>query len=62
MTRTKLIQTLALMLGTALNHAPALAHEGHGLPGFSHLHGTDLFGFVAVGLLVAGVVWMRGRK
>ena len=62
MTRTKLIQTLALMLGTGLTHLQALAHEGHGLPGFSHWHDTDVFGFVAVALLVAGAIWMRGRK
>ena len=42
--------------------APALAHEGHGLPGAAHWHATDVLGFVAVAALVAGVIWFKGRK
>ena len=62
MTRTKLIQTSALLLGAALNHTLAMAHDGHGMPGFSHWHSTDLFGFVAVAVLVGAAMWLRGRK
>ncbi len=41
--------------------AVALAHEGHGLPGLSHWHSTDVLGFVAI-LAVAFLVWHGGRK
>ena len=40
----------------------AHAHEGHGLPGLSHWHSTDVLGFVVVAALIAGVVWFKGRK
>ncbi|WP_290672398.1 hypothetical protein [Aquabacterium sp.] len=62
MTRTKLVQNLALILGAAVAHAPALAHEGHDMPGVSHWHSTDVLGFVAVALVIAGAIWMKGRK
>jgi hypothetical protein len=42
--------------------AAAHAHEGHGLPGISHWHGTDVLGFVAAGALVVGLIWLHGRK
>lgn len=42
--------------------APALAHEGHGLPGLAHWHATDVLGFVALAAIVAGVIWFKGRK
>ena len=38
----------------------ALAHDGHGLLG-SHWHATDLWGFLAVGVLLAIAIW-QGRK
>jgi hypothetical protein len=42
-------------------HAGAtFAHEGHQLPG-SHWHATDLWGFVAIGVLLAVATW-QGRK
>ena len=54
-----LIFTAALLnLGAAL---PALAHEGHGLPGSAHWHSTDVIGY----LLAAGIVallWFNRRK
>ena len=40
----------------ALIHRAALAHEGHGLQGFSHWHASDALGFVALAAVVA-VVW-----
>ncbi len=39
---------------------PAWAHEGHGLPGMAHWHGTDALGFVGA-LVVAAAVWFKGR-
>ncbi len=42
--------------------APALAHEGHGMPGVAHWHATDVLGFVALAAVVAGVIWFKGRK
>lgn len=62
MTRTKLIQSMALILGAAAAHSTALAHEGHDMPGVSHWHSTDVLGFVAIALMVAGAIWMKGRK
>ncbi|MBI5924099.1 MAG: hypothetical protein HY836_00705 [Aquabacterium sp.] len=53
---------MALILGAAVAHAPALAHEGHDMPGVSHWHSTDVLGFVAVALVIAGAIWMKGRK
>ena len=38
------------------------AHEGHGLPGISHWHGSDVWGFVAVGGIAALAYWLGGRK
>jgi len=52
------ILLLPALLGATL---PALAHEGHGLPGASHWHSTDAWGFVAVGVLVALAVWLSRR-
>lgn len=40
---------------------PVHAHEGHGLPGITHWHGTDVLGFVAV-VAVAAFIWFRGDK
>ena len=41
--------------------APALAHEGHGLPGLTHWHATDVLGFVVAAALVA-VAFYFGKK
>ena len=38
----------------------AWAHDGHS-PHGSHWHATDLWGFVAMGLVVALAIW-QGRK
>lgn len=61
MKHISLITTLSTV--TALLSAGAAhAHEGHGLPGISHWHSTDVLGFIAVAALVAGVIWFKGRK
>jgi hypothetical protein len=44
-----------------LAHGWAQAHEGHGLPGQSHWHASDLLGFVLALLVVAGMAWWGGR-
>jgi hypothetical protein len=39
----------------------AQAHEGHGLPGTSHWHSTDVIGYVlAAG--IAGALWFTRKK
>jgi hypothetical protein len=40
----------------------AHAHEGHGLPGSSHWHATDVMGLVLVLALAAGAAWWIRRK
>ena len=40
---------------------PAWAHEGHGLAGAAHWHGTDVLGFVCV-LALAAAVWFKGGE
>ncbi len=47
--------TLGLTLSTR-----ALAHEGHGQAFLSHWHASDALG-LAVGLLVACVLWLAFR-
>jgi len=42
--------------------ASAHAHEGHGMPGSSHWHASDIWGFVIVGALAAAAFWWKGRK
>jgi hypothetical protein len=37
------------------------AHEGHGLPGVSHWHGSDAGAFGLVGVFIVGL-WLLGRK
>ena len=39
----------------------ALAHEGHGLQG-SHWHASDAWGFLALGAVIALVLWTRRDK
>jgi hypothetical protein len=40
----------------------ASAHEGHGLPGDSHWHATDVFGVVLAVASAAALLWWRNRK
>ncbi len=40
----------------------AHAHEGHGLPGASHWHATDVVGLLAVVAVAAGAwLWIRRK-
>jgi hypothetical protein len=59
------MKTLTMLLAAllpALLAAPAVAHEGHGLPGASHWHATDTFGLLLVAALaVAAVAWSRRK-
>jgi hypothetical protein len=57
MTRTLLISAAAALAATA-----ARAHEGHGLPGASHWHASDVFGLVLAVAAVAGLWWFSRRK
>ncbi len=50
-----------IAVGAVLTSTPlTYAHDGHGLMG-SHWHATDLWGFLAVGVLLAIAIW-QGRK
>lgn len=51
---------LALLAALAVSVPAAHAHEGHGLLG-THWHASDVWGFVALGVMVAAAVWL-GRK
>jgi hypothetical protein len=50
---------MALALGGA--YGLAHAHEGHGMPGVSHWHGSDVLGFVLALGVVALLIWLGGR-
>ena len=52
--------TLPLLALAAVHSAHA--HEGHGLPGSSHWHASDVLGFVLIAAVAAAIVWWRGRK
>jgi hypothetical protein len=49
----------ACLLATSL---AAQAHEGHHQAGAAHWHATDVFGFVALALVVGAAAWWIGRK
>ena len=55
-----MFKTAALLIALTLTHA-AGAHEGHGLPGASHWHGTDALGYLAAALVI-GALWASWRK
>ena len=60
--RTIMKHTTLILTAGLLAVQTAQAHEGHGLPGISHWHSTDVLGFVVVAALIAGVIWFKGRK
>jgi hypothetical protein len=53
----KKLLTLAALTNTSL----AMAHDGHG-QGTMHWHATDVWGFVAVGVVAALIFWLRRDK
>jgi H+/Cl- antiporter ClcA len=57
------MKKLSACVTGALLAAPLIvhAHEGHGLPGVSHWHATDVLGFVAVALVAGAVAWWDRR-
>ncbi|MCI1192393.1 hypothetical protein MOJ79_11115 [Calidifontimicrobium sp. SYSU G02091] len=57
MTTKTLIGATAALAGW-----PALAHEGHGLPGVSHWHASDVFGVALAVAVLAGLWWFGRRK
>jgi hypothetical protein len=52
-----------LLVAATLTQAATLAsaHAGHGMD-FAHWHATDAWGFVALGVAVALLAWMRRGK
>ena len=56
------IRHLTIAATSALAASTALAHEGHGLPGLSHWHASDVFGLVMVVAAAAGLWWFSRRK
>jgi len=55
--------TLALLISLlSLMSMAAQAHPGHGLPGFSHWHATDVLGYVLMAAVAAAAVWWLRRK
>ena len=42
--------------------ASAQAHEGHGLPGISHWHATDVLVLLGVVAVAAAGLWWSRRK
>ena len=53
----KLLAAATLSSGASL----VAANDGHGMD-FAHWHATDVWGFVALGVVAALVVWMRRGK
>jgi hypothetical protein len=50
------------LLLLALPSLPGWAHEGHHLPGTHHWHATDVFGYVALAVVIGLAWWLSGRK
>jgi hypothetical protein len=58
----KQLRTLPLFLTSAYAALPAWAHEGHGMPGLTHWHASDVLGFAIIIGLIAAAIWFRGGK
>jgi hypothetical protein len=52
--------TLVMLFALSLA-ATAKAHEGHGLPGVSHWHPSDVWPWLLALAVVLGIIWLRGR-
>lgn len=57
----QLTRLAAALLTSSALIAPALAHEGHGLPGASHWHATDVIGY-ALAAVIGAALWFTRRK
>ncbi len=55
------MKTHLFVLGSLLSPL-AWAHPGHGMPEPAHWHASDVLGFVAAAVAVAGLLWWRNRK
>jgi hypothetical protein len=53
MKKLQLLSALTLLSASGL----AFAHDAHGLQG-SHWHATDVWGFVALGAVIAVALWL----
>jgi hypothetical protein len=60
-TMKRILHVLSAAALGGLCTLPARAHEGHGLPGVAHWHGTDVLGFMAA-IAVVALIWFRGDK
>lgn len=62
--RNQFLNAIVLLATYAISTrvSTAFAHDGHGLAG-SHWHTTDVWGFVALGGMIALAIWLsRGGK
>lgn len=50
------------LLGLAAWAGAARAHEGHGLPGASHWHASDVLGLLLAAGVGVGLWWFSRRK
>ena len=58
----KNVSTQLAALWLAAGSQTVFAHDGHG-QGQTHWHATDVWGFVAAGVMLAVAVWLsRGGK
>ena len=60
----KNINTIKLIAACAIStvSSAALSHDGHSMIG-AHWHATDVWGFVALGAMLALAIWLsRGGK
>jgi hypothetical protein len=56
-----ILSSTAVAAALALLPAVALAHDGHGKLG-PHWHESDVWAYVAVAAVAAGVAWLLRRK
>lgn len=55
------LKTIAA-LAISMRASAIFAHDGHGMDG-AHWHATDVWGFVALGGMIALAIWLsRGGK
>ena len=47
-------KSLTTLVASALSAVSAAAHEGHGIHGTDHWHATDVWGFIALAVMLFG--------